>query len=48
MVAALMLAIVIVTMEAATMDLMVMEQVDGVDNDCCAGGEGIMLEWRLL
>ena len=41
MVAALMLVIVMVTMEAATMDSMVMEQVDGVDN-CCAGGEGII------
>ena len=47
MVAALMLVIVEVTMEAATMDSMVMEQVDGVDN-CCAGGEGIIFGWRLL
>ena len=47
MVAALMLVIVMVTMEAATMDSVVMEQVDGIDN-CCAGGEGIILGWRLL
>ena len=48
MVAALTLVIAMVTMEAATMDSMVMEQVDGVDN-CCAGGEGIILVgWRLL
>jgi len=25
----------------------VMEQVDGINN-CCAGGEGIILGWRLL
>jgi len=37
----------VMTMEAATMDSMVMEQVDGIDN-CCAGGEGIILGWRLL
>ena len=47
MVAALMLVIAMVTMEAATMDSMVMEQVDGINN-CCAGGEGIILGWRLL
>ena len=47
MVAALMLVIVMVTMEAATMDSIVMEQVDGVDNRC-PGGEGIILGWRLL
>ena len=49
MVAAFMQVIVMMMMEAATMDSMVMEQVDGID-DCCAGGEGIIiiLGWRLL